>query len=60
MCDVPFAVLLGDDLIDARDPLLKRMIEEQGRRSATIVALLEGHASGSAAIPEEPRGELTL
>lgn len=37
----PFAVLLGDDIIDARDVLLARMIEEQGLRNATIVALLE-------------------
>jgi UTP--glucose-1-phosphate uridylyltransferase len=37
----PFAVLLGDDLIDERDPLLKRMIEQQQRRRASIVALLE-------------------
>ncbi len=37
----PFAVLLGDDLIDQRDPLLQRMIEEQQRRNASIVALLE-------------------
>lgn len=37
----PFAVLLGDDLIDQRDPLLQRMIDEQIRRKATIVALLE-------------------
>jgi UTP--glucose-1-phosphate uridylyltransferase len=37
----PFAVLLGDDLIDQRDPLLKRMIEEQQRRRASVVALLE-------------------
>jgi len=37
----PFAVLLGDDLIDERDPLLSRMIEEQGKRNASIVALLE-------------------
>jgi len=37
----PFAVLLGDDLIDSRDVLLSRMIEEQGKRGATIVALLE-------------------
>lgn len=36
-----FAVLLGDDLIDARDPLLSRMLEEQGKRDATIIALLE-------------------
>jgi UTP--glucose-1-phosphate uridylyltransferase len=37
----PFAVLLGDDLIDARDVLLSRMIEVAGQRSASIVALLE-------------------
>jgi len=37
----PFAVLLGDDLIDARDVLLSRMIEEAETRGATIVALLE-------------------
>jgi len=39
--DEPFAVLLGDDLIDARDPLLTRMIEVQGQRNASVVALLE-------------------
>jgi UTP--glucose-1-phosphate uridylyltransferase len=37
----PFAVLLGDDLIDSRDVLLSRMIEEQASRNASIVALLE-------------------
>ncbi|MEO7122284.1 MAG: UTP--glucose-1-phosphate uridylyltransferase GalU [Lacisediminihabitans sp.] len=37
----PFAVLLGDDIIDSRDVLLSRMLEEQGKRDATIVALLE-------------------
>jgi UTP--glucose-1-phosphate uridylyltransferase len=37
----PFAVLLGDDIIDERDVLLSRMIEEQSKRNATIVALLE-------------------
>ncbi|MBT2498082.1 UTP--glucose-1-phosphate uridylyltransferase GalU [Agromyces sp. ISL-38] len=36
-----FAVLLGDDLIDARDPLLTRMLDEHDKRGATIVALLE-------------------
>ncbi len=51
----PFAVLLGDDLIDARDPLLDRMLEEQGKRNASIVALLEVdpsqiHLYGAAAI----------
>jgi UTP--glucose-1-phosphate uridylyltransferase len=37
----PFAVLLGDDIIDERDVLLSRMIQEQSNRNATIVALLE-------------------
>ena len=37
----PFAVLLGDDIIDERDVLLSRMLTEQGKRNATIVALLE-------------------
>ena len=37
----PFAVLLGDDIIDSRDVLLTRMIEEQAKRQATVVALLE-------------------
>jgi UTP--glucose-1-phosphate uridylyltransferase len=37
----PFAVLLGDDLIDRREALLNRMIQEQINRRASIVALLE-------------------
>jgi UTP--glucose-1-phosphate uridylyltransferase len=37
----PFAVLLGDDLIDARDVLLSRMLEEAETRGASVVALLE-------------------
>ncbi|QIM15215.1 UTP--glucose-1-phosphate uridylyltransferase [Leucobacter insecticola] len=36
-----FAVLLGDDLIDARDPLLERMVEEHDQRGATVIALME-------------------
>jgi UTP--glucose-1-phosphate uridylyltransferase len=53
--DQSFAVLLGDDLIDARDPLLTRMLEEHGKRDATIVALLEVdpasiHLYGAAAV----------
>ncbi|MGH3704816.1 MAG: UTP--glucose-1-phosphate uridylyltransferase GalU [Agromyces sp.] len=51
----PFAVLLGDDIIDARDTLLTRMLEEQGIRDASIVALLEVdpdsiHLYGAAAV----------
>jgi UTP--glucose-1-phosphate uridylyltransferase len=37
----PFAVLLGDDIIDSRDPLLSRMLEVQEERNTTVVALLE-------------------
>ncbi|WP_449278104.1 UTP--glucose-1-phosphate uridylyltransferase [Leucobacter sp. GX24907] len=40
-----FAVLLGDDLIDARDPLLDRMVEVHDAQEATVVALME--------VPEE-------
>lgn len=39
--DEPFAVLLGDDLIDERDPLLPEMIELQQRTGGSVVALLE-------------------
>jgi UTP--glucose-1-phosphate uridylyltransferase len=39
--DEPFAVLLGDDIIDARDPLLTRMIDVHEKRDTTVVALLE-------------------
>jgi UTP--glucose-1-phosphate uridylyltransferase len=39
--DVPFAVLLGDDLIDRRDPLLQRMIDVRRRYGGSIVALME-------------------
>jgi UTP--glucose-1-phosphate uridylyltransferase len=37
----PFAVLLGDDLIDSRDVLLERMIEVAGDKGATVIALME-------------------
>ncbi|SKC51309.1 UTP--glucose-1-phosphate uridylyltransferase GalU [Plantibacter cousiniae] len=51
----PFAVLLGDDLIDARDVLLERMLDEQDNRNATIIALMEVdpdsiHMYGAAAV----------
>ena len=56
----PFAVLLGDDLIDRRESLLSRMIAEQAKRRASIVALLEVdpdqiHLYGAAAV--EPTEE---
>lgn len=39
--DESFAVLLGDDLIDARDPLLTRMAEVHDTEQVTVVALME-------------------
>jgi UTP--glucose-1-phosphate uridylyltransferase len=39
--DQPFAVLLGDDLIDARDPLLEQMVDLQQREGGSVVALME-------------------
>ncbi|WP_298801838.1 UTP--glucose-1-phosphate uridylyltransferase GalU [uncultured Pseudokineococcus sp.] len=39
--DEPFAVLLGDDLIDPRDPLLTTMTALQERVGGSVVALLE-------------------
>jgi len=53
--DAVFAVMLGDDLIDERDPLLPKMIEEQERSGLTVVALMEVdpdqiHLYGAAAV----------
>ncbi|MFD6133631.1 UTP--glucose-1-phosphate uridylyltransferase GalU [Streptomyces diastaticus] len=58
--DEPFAVLLGDDLIDPRDPLLARMVEVQEREGGSVIALLEVapeqiHLYGCAAV--EATGE---
>ncbi|WKX72203.1 UTP--glucose-1-phosphate uridylyltransferase GalU [Streptomyces sp. XD-27] len=39
--DQPFAVLLGDDLIDARDQLLSRMVEVQEQQGGSVIALME-------------------
>ena len=39
--DHPFAVLLGDDLIDERDPLLTTMLGEYDKRGASVIALME-------------------
>ncbi|WP_396451857.1 UTP--glucose-1-phosphate uridylyltransferase GalU [Actinomadura sp.] len=37
----PFAVLLGDDMIDARDKLLRRMIEVREQYGGSVIALME-------------------
>ncbi|MGW9549927.1 UTP--glucose-1-phosphate uridylyltransferase GalU [Citricoccus zhacaiensis] len=37
----PFAVLLGDDLIDEKDALLERMIDVQQEKGGSVIALME-------------------
>lgn len=37
----PFAVLLGDDLIDEREDLLERMIDVQQEKGGSVIALME-------------------
>lgn len=59
----PFAVMLGDDLIDERDPLLRRMIEVQAERGGSVVALLrvpadQVHLYGIATLRGEPDGDV--
>jgi UTP--glucose-1-phosphate uridylyltransferase len=39
--DEPFAVLLGDDLIDERDLLLEQMLAVQAERGGSVIALLD-------------------
>ncbi|MEU0587986.1 UTP--glucose-1-phosphate uridylyltransferase GalU [Streptomyces sp. NPDC006132] len=58
--DEPFAVLLGDDLIDPRETLLGRMLDVRDHRLGSVVALMEVppeqlHLYGCAAV--EPTGE---
>jgi len=43
--DSAFAVLLGDDLIDPRDPILPVMLEARERHGGSVIALME--------VPEE-------
>jgi len=43
--DEPFAVLLGDDLIDERDNLLSQMLDVQAARGGSVIALMEVPAS---------------
>ncbi|MHB9753244.1 UTP--glucose-1-phosphate uridylyltransferase GalU [Streptomyces sp. BYX5S] len=59
--DEPFAVLLGDDLIDPRDPLLQKMVEVQEEHGGSVVALMEVepsqiHLYGCAAVQSTDDG----
>ncbi|MCD7442848.1 UTP--glucose-1-phosphate uridylyltransferase GalU [Streptomyces lincolnensis] len=58
--DEPFAVLLGDDLIDPRETLLSRMLDVREQHAGSVVALMEVpreqiHLYGCAAV--DPTGE---
>jgi UTP--glucose-1-phosphate uridylyltransferase len=58
-----FAVLLGDDLIDPRDPLLARMVEVQQTYGGSVVALMEVdpeqiHLYGCAAVETTTDGDV--
>ncbi|MFI5804598.1 UTP--glucose-1-phosphate uridylyltransferase GalU [Streptomyces sp. NPDC051561] len=58
-----FAVLLGDDLIDPRDPLLARMVEVQQTYGGSVVALMEVdpeqiHLYGCAAVETTADGDV--
>ncbi|WP_432072341.1 UTP--glucose-1-phosphate uridylyltransferase GalU [Streptomyces wuyuanensis] len=59
----PFAVLLGDDLIDPRDPLLSRMVDVQEREGGSVIALMEVepsqiHLYGCAAVESTGEGDI--
>ncbi|SDO39130.1 UDP-glucose pyrophosphorylase [Klenkia soli] len=58
--DEPFAVLLGDDLIDARDLLLEQMLAVQAEHGGCVIALLDVGADnidkyGCVAIDDAPQ-----
>jgi len=60
--DNPFAVLLGDDLIDARDHLLEEMIAVRQARGGSVIALMEVpaetvHLYGCAAVEPSSQGD---
>ena len=59
----PFAVLLGDDLIDARDHLLAQMIDVQVQHGGSVIALMEVpqsqiHLYGCAAVTDTDQGDV--
>src|ERR1700712_1352019 len=37
----PFLVMLGDDMVDERDPLVEQMIAEQEKHGGSVMALME-------------------
>jgi UTP--glucose-1-phosphate uridylyltransferase len=60
--DEPFAVLLADDLIDARVPVMKQMIDLAARESASVIGVMnvapeETASYGIVEADPEPAGE---
>lgn len=60
-----FAVLLGDDVIDAKDPLLSRMIEIHEETGDNVIALMEVDPSeismyGCAAVTKTETGDVVI
>jgi UTP--glucose-1-phosphate uridylyltransferase len=56
--DNPFVVLLGDDIMDERMPLLERMIETHERLGSSVIALMEvDDPSPYGCARPEPAGE---
>lgn len=60
-----FAVLLGDDIIDTRDPILDRMLEVHAQTGDNVIALMEVpkdqiHLYGSAAISTTSDADVVL
>ncbi len=61
--DEPFAVLLGDDIIDARDRLLQRMLEVRHRFGGSVIALMEvepAQVSAYGVATIKPTGEVDV
>lgn len=60
-----FAVLLGDDVIDVRDPILNRMLEVHEQTGDNVIALMEVprdqiHLYGSAAINKTAEADVVV
>lgn len=63
--DHSFAVLLGDDVIDTRDPLLDRMLEVHQNTGDNVIALMEVprdqiHLYGSAAVEKTGQDDVVI
>jgi UTP--glucose-1-phosphate uridylyltransferase len=60
--DEPFAVLLADDLIDAKVPVMKQMVDLAARENASVIGVMNVAAEETASygiveVESEPAGE---